>query len=134
MKKRIAALCAALSLALALVGCGSKTEKKVLNVYNWGEYISDGSEDSLDTIRAFEDWYKEEYGEEITVNYNIYASPNSLVYNNQGYIDDMGEEAMAILYPELGDFSALYNEFAYRSMDTEMPDYLNTLWENVKIN
>ena len=45
----------ALSMAL-LAGCG-KTETQTLNVYNWGEYISDGSEDSLDTIKAFESWY-----------------------------------------------------------------------------
>ena len=66
--------------------------------------------------------------------YINYASPNSLVYENEGYIADMGEEAMAILYPDLGDFAALYNEFAYRDMDAEMLDYLNTLWETVKIN
>ena len=66
--------------------------------------------------------------------YINYASPNSLVYENEGYIEDMGEEAMEILYPELGNFSELYNQYAYRSMDTEMLDYLNTLWETVKIN
>ena len=26
-----------------------------LNVYNWGEYISDGSDDSIDVNRAFEE-------------------------------------------------------------------------------
>ena len=41
-----------LAIVLSLAGCNSK-DKKVLNVYNWGEYISDGSEDSLDTIKAF---------------------------------------------------------------------------------
>ena len=66
--------------------------------------------------------------------YINYASPNSLVYKNAGYIEDMGEEAMEILYPELGDFAALYNEYAYRDMDAEMLDYLNTLWETFKVN
>lgn len=66
--------------------------------------------------------------------YINYASPNSLVYNDEQYIEDMGEEAMQILYPELGDFSELYNKYAYRSLDTQMLDYLNTLWETVKIN
>lgn len=66
--------------------------------------------------------------------YINYASPNSLVYENQGYIEDMGEEAMTILYPDLGDFSTLYNEYAYRDMAPEMLDYLNTLWEKVKLN
>ncbi len=66
--------------------------------------------------------------------YINYACPNSLVYEDAGYIEDMGEEAMEILYPDLGDFSQLYNQYAYRSMDPEMLDYLNTLWETVKIN
>lgn len=47
---------------------------QVLNVYNWGEYISDGSDDSLDTVSAFEDWYEETYGTKIKVNYTTYAS------------------------------------------------------------
>ncbi len=46
----------------------------VLNVYNWGEYISDGSEDSYDTNAAFEEWYLAEYGKEVKVNYTTYAS------------------------------------------------------------
>ena len=47
---------------------------QVLNVYNWGEYISDGSEDSLDTIQAFEEWYQETYGSRIQVNYATFTS------------------------------------------------------------
>ena len=44
MKKCISlVLILAMVLALAmLAGCG-KTETQTLNVYNWGEYISDGS-------------------------------------------------------------------------------------------
>ena len=52
----------------------SRQETRVLNVYNWGEYISDGSDDSLDTIAAFEDWYKATYGVPVKVNYDTYAS------------------------------------------------------------
>lgn len=66
--------------------------------------------------------------------YINYASPNKLVYEDAGYIEDMGEEAMKILYPDLGNFSELYNQYAYRSMDAEMLDYLNSLWETVKIS
>ena len=66
--------------------------------------------------------------------YINYASPNRLVYENEGYQEDMGEEAMAILYPELGDFSELYNQFAYRTLSMDMLDYLTTLWETVKLN
>ena len=75
MKKWIAAaLCVllTLSLSLSLSACGGKT--LTLNVYNWGEYISDGSEGSLDTIKAFEKWYEETYGQKVKVNYTTYAS------------------------------------------------------------
>ena len=66
--------------------------------------------------------------------YTYYASPNSLVYNSPDYIEEMGEEAMTILYPDLGNFGEKYNKYAYRNLSAEMLDYLNTLWENVKIN
>ena len=66
--------------------------------------------------------------------YIYYASPNSLVYEDEGYQDDLGEEAMEILYPEIEDFSALYNEYAYRNLDSDMLDFVNTLWETLKIS
>ena len=62
----------AVILIVVLVSSGSQT--LTLNVYNWGEYISDGSDDSLDTIAAFEDWYKATYGVPVKVNYDTYAS------------------------------------------------------------
>ena len=75
MKKVLSVIlvCALLLALAALTGCGSK-DTLTLNVYNWGEYISDGSEGSLDTIKAFESWYKETYGEKVKVNYTTYAS------------------------------------------------------------
>ncbi len=63
-----------------------------------------------------------------------YASPNTAVYTDEGYIEEMGEEAMAILYPEVDDFAALYNEYAFRSLDEATLDYVNSLWETLKIN
>lgn len=45
-----------------------------LNVYNWGEYISDGSLGSLDVNAAFEDYYYEKYGVRVKVNYSTYAT------------------------------------------------------------
>jgi len=66
--------------------------------------------------------------------YIYYACPNSLVYEDEGYIEDMGEEAMAILYPELGDFKELYNHYAYRTLSEETLNYVTSLWETLKIN
>ena len=66
--------------------------------------------------------------------YIYYASPNSLVYDSEDYAEELGEEAMEILYPGIEDFSALYNEYAYRNLDTDMLGYLNELWEALKIS
>ena len=49
-------------------------EVTTLYVYNWGEYISDGSEDSLDSNKAFEEWYFDTYGERVKVSYSTYSS------------------------------------------------------------
>lgn len=80
MTKKITALMsAALLFLLLLPGCG-KSETDVLNVYNWGEYISDGAEGSLDVNKAFEDYYYETHGRRLKVNYTTYAS-NEDMYN-----------------------------------------------------
>ena len=64
MKKKLLTLLVAAAMLLslaALSGCGSSKETLTLNVYNWGEYISDGSEGSLDTVKAFEEYYQKEF-------------------------------------------------------------------------
>ncbi|MCI6935308.1 MAG: spermidine/putrescine ABC transporter substrate-binding protein [Clostridiales bacterium] len=66
--------------------------------------------------------------------YTYYASPNSIVYTNDGYIEEMGGEVMEVLYPELENFAEAYNKLAYKNLGSEALGYLNTLWENVKIN
>ena len=71
----------------SLTGCGTNNTVKslvceysreyagtTLNVYNWGEYISDGSEGSLDTVAAFEKVTG------INVNYITYES-NEVMYS-----------------------------------------------------
>ena len=74
MKKSISLiLAAAMLLCLCLTGCGGK-KSLTLNVYNWGEYISDGSEGSFETVREFEKWYEATYDQKVTVNYSTYAS------------------------------------------------------------
>ena len=69
-----------ISLILCLCSCSQKEEVKTLNVYNWGQYISDGSEDSLNVNEEFEKYYLETFGEEVKVNYTTYAS-NEDMYN-----------------------------------------------------
>ncbi len=73
MKKIFSLLFLSLFLCLALSGCGNG-ETITLNVYNWGEYISDGSEDTLDVNKEFEQYYYDTYGVKLKVNYTTYAS------------------------------------------------------------
>ncbi len=80
MKKFVLLLLSCVLLIGTLSGCGGKEEVLTLNVYNWGEYISDGSEDSLDVNEEFEIYCREELGMEVEVNYTTYAS-NEDMYN-----------------------------------------------------
>ena len=80
MKRIIALVFSAIILAGLFTGCGKKDEVLVLNVYNWGEYISDGSEGSLDVNKEFEKYYYSSYGQRVKVNYTTYAS-NEDMYN-----------------------------------------------------
>ncbi len=49
-------------------------EEITLYVYNWGEYISDGSEDSVNVNREFEKYCREKLGKNVKVNYSTYSS------------------------------------------------------------
>ena len=83
--KIIFALLLTLALAFALASCGEGevgSEKPLagssstvkLNVYNWGEYISDGSLGTLDVNEAFENYYFEKYGQRVEVVYSTYPT------------------------------------------------------------
>ena len=65
------------SVATVFSSCGGE-EIIVLNVYNWGEYISDGSEGTLNVNLAFEEYYYQTYGVKMEVNYTTYASNEDL--------------------------------------------------------
>ena len=79
MKKLITLTLTLLALVccFALSSCGSE-EVTTLYVYNWGEYISDGSEDSLDTNKAFEEYYYKKTGKRVSVNYSTFSSNESM--------------------------------------------------------
>ncbi|MBR3751384.1 MAG: spermidine/putrescine ABC transporter substrate-binding protein [Clostridia bacterium] len=81
--KRIASVLTAILLIILpvmLTACSEITasESVTLYVYNWGEYISDGSEGCLDSNAAFEEWYYQTYGVKVTVNYSTFSSNESL--------------------------------------------------------
>ena len=66
--------------------------------------------------------------------YICYASPNSLVYNSEEYRENMGEDAMEILYPEGLDFAEKYNANCYKDLDKDTKNYLNSLWNKLIIS
>ena len=79
-KKVVAvAVCAALIFGVGgfirFARLGGSEEQVTLNVYNWGQYIADGSDDSMDIIAEFESRYPN-----IKVNYQTYDS-NETMYS-----------------------------------------------------
>ena len=85
MKKLILILTVLILTALALTSCGEKdeiTDTVVLNVYNWGEYISDGFEGMPDANAMFEEYFNtnlaSKYGYKIKVNYTTYATTEDM--------------------------------------------------------
>ena len=75
---------------IAAVSCGqaepaeatddnpSSNGQITLYVYNWGEYISDGYDDTLDVNAAFEDYCREVLKLDVEVNYSLYSSNEDL--------------------------------------------------------
>lgn len=54
MMKRILSLALAFLMLCALLPVGVLAAEDVINVYNWGQYISDGTDGSIDVIAEFE--------------------------------------------------------------------------------
>jgi len=65
-------------LSLTAFDAAADMPTVTIYVYNWGEYISDGSEDSMDVNAEFEVYFNEnlseEYGCYIKVNYSTFSS------------------------------------------------------------
>ncbi len=83
VSKRICLLLILVFVVLMSTLCSCETaaiggDTVTLYVYNWGEYISDGSEGCLDSNKAFEEWYYETYGQKVRVNYSTFSSNESL--------------------------------------------------------
>ena len=60
------------TLSVGLTGCGRETD--YLYIYNWGEYMPLGGDDSIDVPDLFEQYYEEVTGRHLEVVYSIFAS------------------------------------------------------------
>ena len=115
-------------LIFCLVSCNSDDaedptfsgETHTLNVYNWGEYISDGFEGAADTNKDFEKYFNEnlaqKYGYYIQVNYTTYANNEEMytkiksgagiydiVVPSDYMIQKMASEGLLLSYDVAGD-------------------------------
>lgn len=75
-------ICSLLLLVLFMIGLTScqKEEIRTLRIYNWQDYIDDGSMDDEGTslLDDFKDYYYETYGEEIEVIYDTFETNESM--------------------------------------------------------
>ncbi len=114
--KRIAAVAAVLVLLFGVFALvfHSQNQKITLNVYNWGQNIADGSDDTLDIIAAFEEEYPE-----IDVNYITYSS-NEELYTKLS----TGGVTVDVIIPSDYMIARLANEGMLEELDFEnIPNY-----------
>ena len=147
--KKILSLILVTVMLLGLVGCGQETvaegnkNQVTLNVYNWGQYIADGSDDSLDIVAAFEEAYPW-----IDVNYATFDS-NEIMYSklsNGGITVDlifpsdymvarMIDEGMLlpIDYSNIPNYQYIDEEFKNTAFDPENKYSVPYTWGTVGI-
>lgn len=73
MKKFIALLMVTVLAVAAFGGCGQRDDQVVINVYNWGQYISEGDDGYMDVIAEFE-----RRNPDIKVNYVTFDSNETM--------------------------------------------------------
>lgn len=141
MKKRISIIICTLLFAFSvciLVSCGSASSDeevtegtvRVLNVYNWGEYISDGSLGSYDTNAEFEAWYNSTHKDKVKVIYTTYATNEDMyakissgagtydvIIPSDYMIQKMAKEGLLLSFDVAADIPNYeYIEDAYKGM------------------
>ena len=78
--KRITLFLLSLFLIFGLCSCGKDDELRTLRIYNWQDYIDDGTmeEDGTSILDDFKNFYYENYGEEIEVIYDTFETNESM--------------------------------------------------------
>ncbi len=129
MKKIICViLCLVMAvLPLSLSGCGNSTGfEGEINVYNWGEYISNGDDGTLDVIEEFEKTYNIkvnytnfETNEEL---YNILSNSNSsydVIIPSDYMVSRLREEGMLekINFENIPNYKYIMDNFTTSSYD-----------------
>jgi len=147
MKKLLSFLLAVmLVVAVPVLSFGAQTaseEPITLRVYNWGEYISDGSDGTIDTIAEFEKKYPH-----IEVEYTTYASNEELyaklksgsasydvIIPSDYMISRMIAEDMLLKldYENIPNFADVREDFLYPDYDPENEYSVPYSWGTVCI-
>ena len=106
-------------LAGVFTSCEKRDETLTLYVYNWGEYISDGSDESVDTNAEFEKYCKEELGITVKVNYSTFASNESMYAKVSS-----GSTKYDVIIPSDYMIERMINEDMLASLDlSKIPNY-----------
>ena len=71
--KKIFAFALCMCMIFVLFGCAEQDDRVTINVYNWGQYISEGNDGCIDVIREFEKAYPD-----IKVNYATFDSNETM--------------------------------------------------------
>ena len=83
--KKILALCLALGLVLAISACESKDENVlVLRVYNWQDYINDGTNDDGEKVdksvmELWEEDYEQRTGQKVRIQYDTFETNETML-------------------------------------------------------
>ena len=69
-----------------LVGCNGEEKDLVLRIYNWQDYIDDGTDDNGEKVGSsvldeWAEWYKDTYGVEVSYQYDTFET-NEVMLNN----------------------------------------------------
>ena len=125
MKRKLSLLLAVLtaaSAAAAFSSCGSSSSAKpTLNVFNWGEYISDGQDDTLDVIEMFEEEFN------CNVQYDTFST-NEEMYTKLA----SGSVEYDIIIPSDYMISKMINEDMLEPIDYDVVTNAANLMERFK--
>jgi spermidine/putrescine transport system substrate-binding protein len=120
-KKKVIAIILTAAFVLvplfALSSCSD--DRQTVNVYNWGEYISDGRDGSINVIKEFE----KQTG--IKVNYTTFATNEELYSKLKG-----GGASYDVIFPSDYMISRLIKENMLEKIDFDnVPNYANIMEE-----
>ena len=97
-------------------------ETDTLYVYNWGEYMADGFDDTEDVNALFEEWYAKKHpGKRIKVNYSTFSSNESMYAKIES-----GAAAYDVIIPSDYMIQRMVKEEMLLPLDIEkIPNYAN---------